>query len=186
MLTGIVCAECAKRLAGGEGYIFSTRPLLPVEGRLYGIGEGLEGRTVRITIPGAPATKKNHNRLVRLPNGAVRPVPSKPFMAFQKRAAAHCPELGIGYPVNVKATYYMPKRGVVDIANLHSALHDVLVKHGTLEDDSCRIVVSTDGSRVRYSKEDPRVEVEITPAGDDGAMCAAEMTPPQKAPKKKK
>ena len=39
---------------------------------------------------------------------------------------------------------------------------DVLVKAGTLKDDSCSIVVSTDGSRVFYDKENPRTEVEIT------------------------
>jgi len=35
-------------------------------------------------------------------------------------------------PINIKAIYYMPTRRVVDITNLHSALHDVL---GTLESD---------------------------------------------------
>ena len=70
--------------------------------------------------------------------------------------------VAIDYPVNVKAIYYMPTRRVVDITNLHSALHDVLVKAGVLQDDNSRIVVSTDGSRVRYDKDNPRTEVEIT------------------------
>ena len=73
--------------------------------------------------------------------------------------------IGIDYPVNVKATYYMPTKCKVDIVNLHSALHDILVKCGVLKDDNCRIVVSTDGSRVRYDKENPRTEIEITSEG---------------------
>ena len=68
----------------------------------------------------------------------------------------------ISRPINIKAIYYMPTRRVVDITNLHSALHDVLVHYQVIEDDNCKIVVSTDGSRVRYSKENPRTEVEIT------------------------
>jgi Holliday junction resolvase RusA-like endonuclease len=65
-------------------------------------------------------------------------------------------------PVNVKALYYMPTRGKVDLINLHAALHDVMVKYGTLPDDDCRVIVSTDGSRVRYDKDNPRTEVTIT------------------------
>lgn len=72
--------------------------------------------------------------------------------------------LKIDYPVNIKATYYVKRNARVDITNLESALMDVLVKAGVLADDSAikpAIVVSTDGSRVYYDKENPRIEVEI-------------------------
>jgi hypothetical protein len=36
------------------------------------------------------------------------------------------------------------------------------VKYGVIEDDNSNVVVSVDGSRVLYDKENPRTEVEIT------------------------
>ena len=56
----------------------------------------------------------------------------------------------------------MPTRHRVDLTNLLNATNDILVKAGVLEDDNCKIVVSHDGSRVFYDKENPRVEIEIT------------------------
>ena len=64
--------------------------------------------------------------------------------------------------MNIRALYYMATRRKVDITNLESALLDVLVKHGVITDDNCRIVVSTDGSRVLYDKDNPRTEIYIT------------------------
>ena len=69
--------------------------------------------------------------------------------------------IGIDYPVNVKALYYMPTRRRVDLCNLHEALCDVLVKFGVVQDDNCKIIASMDGSRVLYDKENPRTEVYI-------------------------
>ena len=59
----------------------------------------------------------------------------------------------------------MEKNAKVDIANLHSALHDILVAAGVLKDDSSlhpRIVAGTDGSRVYVDAKNPRTEVTIT------------------------
>ena len=52
-----------------------------------------------------------------------------------------------------------------DLTNLHEALHDILVKYHVIADDNCKIIVSTDGSRVLYDRENPRTEVTITKAG---------------------
>ena len=68
----------------------------------------------------------------------------------------------IDYPVNVKCVFYMPTRRRVDLTNLLEAVDDVLVRSGVLADDHSGIVVSHDGSRVLYDKENPRTEVEIT------------------------
>ena len=46
------------------------------------------------------------------------------------------------------------------------ALHDIMVKCGTLKDDNAHIIVSTDGSRVLYDKDNPRTEVLLTCADD--------------------
>lgn len=68
----------------------------------------------------------------------------------------------INYPVNIMATYYRSTRHKVDISNLNSALHDILVASGILIDDNCKIIAATDGSRVMYGKENPRTEIIIT------------------------
>ena len=119
----------------------------------------------KIHLP--PVTKKNSPRIFnkKTKTGKLVPfiVPSERFMNYQARCWVDVPkEETISRPINIKAIYYMPTRRTVDITNLHSALHDVLVHWKVIEDDNCKIVVSTDGSRVRYSKENPRTEVEIT------------------------
>ena len=70
--------------------------------------------------------------------------------------------LGIDQPVNVAAKFYMPTRRRVDLTNLNEALHDILVNYGILTDDNAKIIVSTDGSRVYWDKDNPRTEVIIT------------------------
>lgn len=50
----------------------------------------------------------------------------------------------------------------MDLVNLLEATCDILVHYRVLEDDNSKIVVSHDGSRVLYDKENPRVEIWIT------------------------
>jgi len=117
-----------------------------------------------ISLP--PATKKNSQRIFKKKIGTkLVPfiVPSKRFKDYQAECTFYMPRIKtITTPINIKAIYYMPTKRRVDITNLHSALHDILVHYKVIEDDNSKIVVSTDGSRVRYSKENPRTEVEIT------------------------
>ena len=56
----------------------------------------------------------------------------------------------------------MATRRKVDLVNLLEATCDILVHTGVLEDDNSRIVTGHDGSEVRYDKENPRVEIEIS------------------------
>lgn len=118
---------------------------------------------ISFTIDVAPITKKNHSRIIRV-KGRPMVVPSEQYRKYQTAATPFCPYELIDYPVNVEAHYYMPTRRKADITNLESALMDVLVHAGTLMDDNCTIVVSTDGSRVHYDKDNPRTEVVITPS----------------------
>lgn len=69
----------------------------------------------------------------------------------------------INRPVNVKALYYVILKGRnrIDLANLNSALHDILVKYRVLADDESRVIAGTDGSRVIFVDRDPRTEVYI-------------------------
>ena len=124
---------------------------------------------IEITVKGKPTTKKNSMRMVtNKKTGRVFPIPSKAFVDYQKvfLSQVRRPKVAIDLPVNVQAVYYMPTRHRVDITNLLSATHDLLVDAGVLEDDNSKIVVGVDGSRVLYDKENPRVEIEIRRVGD--------------------
>ena len=67
----------------------------------------------------------------------------------------------IDYPINLKCVYYRKTKHTVDLANLFAATCDILSDCGVIKDDNCKIVVSHDGSRVKYDKECPRVEISI-------------------------
>ena len=122
---------------------------------------------VRFTIPLPPYTKKNSGQILykRRPGGGKTPfiAPSRQYKAYENECMFFLKPLGIDYPVNVKASFYMDTRRHVDLTNLNEALHDILVAAGTLIDDNASILVSTDGSRVFYDKDNPRTEVVITP-----------------------
>ena len=116
------------------------------------------------TIPIPPKTKKNHNRVTK--NKKV--LPSVEFEEYQEACGwfIKAPDKPIDCKCNIKAVYYMPTRRRVDITNLHSALHDILVHYRVIADDNCKIVIGTDGSRVKYDKNNPRTEVVITEADE--------------------
>lgn len=118
----------------------------------------------KFVIPIAPVTKKNHGRIV-LRNGKPKLLPSEQFERYQEAAGWFLKPIGIVEPVNVRCLFYMPTRRVVDLVGLLQAIDDVLVHYGVLKDDNSRIIVSHDGSRVLYDKENPRTEVEICIVG---------------------
>lgn len=119
--------------------------------------------TYTIKLP--PITKKNSQQIL-INRATNRPfvMPSKQYKDYEAKAVWYLqpkPEKPIDYPVNVKCLFYMPTHRRVDGVNLLEATLDILVKSGVLADDNSNIVVSTDGSRVLYSKENPRTEIEI-------------------------
>ena len=115
---------------------------------------------MKFVIPIEPKTKKNSQQIIVV-NGRPMIIPSKQYKEFEKAALWYIEKIGIDYPVNVKALFYMKTKRRVDLTNLLEALDDVLVKGGMLVDDNCNIVRSHDGSRVYYDKENPRIEVFI-------------------------
>lgn len=119
---------------------------------------------VKFTIPLQPITKKNSQQIIYA-KGRPMIIPSKAYRRYEKYAlwliSYH--DDPIEYPVNVKMVFYMRTRRRVDLVNLQEACLDILVAAGVLADDNCRIVASMDGSRVKYDKDNPRTEVEITP-----------------------
>lgn len=126
-----------------------------------------EEQKTKYLIPTAPVSKKNSQRIV------TNKVTGKPFIIqsvqyedFETTASYFLkpkPSKPIDYPVTVKCIFYMPTHRRVDTSNLVAAIHDILVKHGILSDDNRDIIASTDGTRTYYDKQNPRVEIEITP-----------------------
>lgn len=118
---------------------------------------------LNFTIPLAPVTKKNSQRIV-INRATGRPfvMPSEQYKRYEREAAAFIPrDICIDTPVNVKCLFYMPTRRKCDLTNLLEAVDDVLVKTGLLADDDYTVIESHDGSRVYYDKENPRTEVYI-------------------------
>ena len=129
---------------------------------------------MRFTINGNPVTKKNSQQiLVNRATGRPFISPSKKYKEYEANAIADLMEQGvknftdfdfpIDVPVNVSCQYFMGTKRKVDLCNLIEASLDILVKAGVLDDDNCTIVARHDESEVRYDKNNPRVEIDITP-----------------------
>ena len=122
------------------------------------------GEVVAIfTIPIAPITKKNSQRIV-IRGGKPIILPSEKYKEYEEAALWLIPKRGtpIDFPVNVKCIFYMPTNRLCDLTNHLEAIDDVMVKAGLLKDDNYKILASHDGSRVLVDKDNPRTEVEIT------------------------
>ena len=127
--------------------------------------------SIRFTVAGNPITKKNSMRMVSIRNretgkNRMIPIPSSQYEQYRNDflwQVPHQAKRKIDTPVNLKCVYYMQTKRKVDLCNLLEASCDILVDGGVLDDDNCTIVASHDGSRVLYDKENPRVEIEITP-----------------------
>ncbi len=129
---------------------------------------------MRFVINGNPVTKKNSQQIVYNPK-TKRPfiMPSAKYKEYAKGAIISILEQGVKYstdfdypidvPVNVACHYYMATKRKVDLCNLIEATLDILCDAGVLDDDNCTIVARHDESEVRYDKNHPRVEIEITP-----------------------
>ena len=127
---------------------------------------------LKFTLPVIPITKKNH-QVIRKNRKTGKPfiTSSERYKIFEKEVVRYTPNMAkieIDFAINVKVLYYVNRNARVDKTNLESAIMDALVKATVIKDDSAikpEIVVSTDGSRVYYDKENPRIEIEITKVG---------------------
>ena len=122
----------------------------------------MEKPELRFTISLAPVTKKNSQRIIQCGNYR-RIAPSKAYEHYERNAGVYLPRCRtpIASPVEITARFFMAARRKVDLTNLLEALDDCLVAHGVLDDDNSGIIVSHDGSRVLYDRENPRTEVTI-------------------------
>ncbi|MGX8701540.1 RusA family crossover junction endodeoxyribonuclease [Caproiciproducens sp.] len=125
---------------------------------------------MKFTISIAPVTKKNHQQIRRNhKTGKPFIAQSDQYIAYENACLMFISsryKLNIDCPVNLCAKFFMPSQRRVDLVNLIEAIQDVLVKAHVLADDNCKIVVTTDGSRVLYDKDRPRTEVTITEVGN--------------------
>ena len=132
---------------------------------------------IKYTVKLPPITKKNSQQiLTNRKTGRPFIMPSAKYKQYEREAVwilKPRPPQPIECEVNVKCLFYMPTRRRVDLNNLLEAATDLLVSAGIIKDDHCGIVVSHDGSRVKYDKENPRTEITITRVTD-----AAQMTIP--------
>lgn len=120
---------------------------------------------MKMTLYGNPATKKNSMQIFK--NSRT----GQPFLTQSKRYkdyARDCKKqitgkykLKVDYPINLKCVYYRQTKHRVDLTNLLAATCDILTDCGVIADDNYKIVVSHDGSRVDFDKNNPRVEIEI-------------------------
>ncbi len=118
---------------------------------------------VKMTLYGRPVTKKNSSRII-MTKGRPMLIPSKAYVSYEKDCLKQITgnwQLKIDYPINLKVLYYMPTKHRVDLVNLLEATCDILSNAGVIEDDNSNIVISHDGSRVLYDKNNPRAEIYI-------------------------
>lgn len=121
---------------------------------------------MRIIIPLNPIPKKNNTQIIRnKKTKRLQIIQSARYIQYERDCGyflnRYKPREPIGRPVNLKCHFYRKTRHKIDLINLLESAQDVLVKHGVLKDDNSDVVVSTDGSRVFYDKENPRTEIEI-------------------------
>lgn len=128
---------------------------------------------MKFTIPVKPRTKKNHMQLVTLKTGRQMLLPSKAYKQFEKEVLNFVAEnpliiksneefkLPIQDRINLKCTFYKEKDYKADLAGYIQAIQDALVKAGVIADDNHKIIESTNGSKVKLDRDNPRIEVEI-------------------------
>lgn len=115
---------------------------------------------IKIIINEECRTKKNSSRIVVAGNRKML-LPSKQYLEFEKACKPYLKPLKIDFAINLKCIFYMKTRRKVDLPNLLNSICDVLVKHQVITDDNKDIVAGFDGSRVKYDKENPRIEIKM-------------------------
>lgn len=124
---------------------------------------------MRIVFHCIPRSKKNSQQILRGAGGRPFISQSRQYKEYERECLKQLKDKHkqrIDSPVNVQMIFYMPTRRRVDLGNLQAAMCDILVKGGVLADDNRNIVAGMDGSRVFWDKNDPHVDIEITPMMD--------------------
>lgn len=117
----------------------------------------------RLTLDGAPRTKKNSLRRVMV-GKFLKSIPSAQYLAWRDAVLPQMRmqwrRLPLAQPVNVRATIYRDaNRG--DLLGYLDGIADALEEAGVVDDD--KWILGWDGSRLDKCAERPRVELEIGP-----------------------
>lgn len=120
-------------------------------------------KVIDFIIPLVPVSKKNSQRIfTNKRTGRPFIMPSEKYKEYEQAALWFIPKVEcIDYPVEVKCLFYMPTHRKCDLTNMLESIDDIMVKSGLLADDNSAIIISHDGSRILYDKENPRTEVYI-------------------------
>ena len=132
--------------------------------------EAKADKAYHFVIQAEPRSKKNSQQIAFNPQ-TKRPfvTQSKAYKDFSKevikqiRMNGFAPKEPITYPINIKYLFYKSSRRLCDGLNLSAAMDDILTQARVIDDDHRDIVAGHDGTRVYYDKENPRVEVTISP-----------------------
>lgn len=121
---------------------------------------------IKIVIPTSPRPKKNSQEIVfNKKTGKRMVIQSKKYLEFEKECKKYIPvmEEPINFSINLSCKFYVNDARKRDIVNFVEAVQDILVKYGVLEDDNYNIVASVDNCTMEIDRENPRVEILITP-----------------------
>ena len=146
----------------------------------YAIGwvlPGLEDFELRFTIRGSPVTLKNSKVIASIsrPCGKCKKSPMRTIVshknvrAWMKEADKQLRQqwtftkpIPEAITMNAAIVTYMQTRRKADASNLYQAPEDALQAAGVITDDYQ--IRTHNGSDRRYDKNDPRVEITLTPA----------------------
>lgn len=126
----------------------------------------MNNKQIKLTLPFAPRTKKNHSRVV-MRGKYPKVLPSEQYVALEKvccwyiKAHYNWQSEPIDTPINLECHFYKDVDRKGDLVGYLQAIQDILVKAGVIKDDNHKIVVSTDGSRVHLDRANARIEVII-------------------------
>ena len=141
------------------------------EGRMVcPLCEAKADKAYHFVIYAEPRSKKNSQQIAFNPQ-TKRPfvTQSKAYKDFSKevikqiRMNGFAPKEPINYPINIKYVFFKSTKRLCDGLNLSAAMDDILTVAQVIGDDHRDIVAGHDGTRVFYDRENPRVEVTITP-----------------------
>lgn len=155
---------------GGVGWVEATppSPIRPWPWTKEQAAEAGAVPSVSFIVHGAPRTKKNHTRILRV-RGRVVVAQSESHDAWantailQLRAKSHGLPAWIRGPVNLRARIYR-ERDTGDLGNYLAAICDALQAAGVVTDD--REILGFDGSRLLKDAKNPRVDIVLTPLED--------------------
>lgn len=117
-----------------------------------------------IVLQGAPRTKKNRGKIWKAGNRTII-MPAAPWMQWRDalKAAAleqRWPKPQMAGSLNCRALFYRDaRRG--DAVGYYQGLADVLEELGIVEND--RFIEQWDGSRLLLDRDNPRVELTLSP-----------------------